>query len=106
VRRGYVASGVVLNNLRYVLSLPAAGPKGSRATVVINKVINDPRAGRVEQLVEEVQRHHSGPIIQIPADLDLRAEIDAGTYTLDRVGRRSTRVPLKELALTVAENLV
>jgi hypothetical protein len=80
LEQGYVSSGVVLRNLRYLLSQPAAGPNGSRATVVINRVLTDPRAGRLEQLREEISHTHPGPIIEIPWDLDLRAEIDAGTY--------------------------
>jgi MinD-like ATPase involved in chromosome partitioning or flagellar assembly len=106
LEQGYVSSGVVLRNLRYLLSQPAAGPNGSRATVVINRVLTDPRAGRLEQLREEISHTHAGPTIEIPWDLDLRAEIDAGTYTLNRVRRRSTRLPLKKLALHVAENFI
>ena len=106
LEQGYVSSGVVLRNLRYLLSQPAAGPGGSRATVVINRVLSDPRAGRLEQLREEISHTHTGSIIEIPWDLDLRAELDAGTYTLDRVRRRSTRLPLKQLALHVAENFI
>ena len=104
LEQGYVSGGVVLRNLRYLLSQPAAGPNGQRPTVVVNRVLTDPRAGRLEQLREESSDTHSGPIIEIPWDLDLRAEIDAGTYTLNRVSRRTTRLPLKKLALQVAEN--
>jgi MinD-like ATPase involved in chromosome partitioning or flagellar assembly len=106
LEQGYVSSGVVVRSLRYLLDQPAAGPGGSRAIVVINRVISDPRAGRLEELREEIRKSHSGPIVEIPWDLDLRAEIDAGTYTLDRVRRRSTRLPLKRLALHVAENFI
>jgi MinD-like ATPase involved in chromosome partitioning or flagellar assembly len=106
LEQGYVSSGVVLRNLRYLLSQAAAGPGGSRATVVINRVLTDPRAGRLEQLREEIAHTHSGPVIEIPWDLDLRAEIDAGTYALNRVHRRSTRLPLKKLAIHVAENFI
>ena len=42
----------------------------------------------------------------LQAPVDLRAEIDAGTYTLNRMRRRSTRLPLKKLALHVAENFI
>jgi MinD-like ATPase involved in chromosome partitioning or flagellar assembly len=106
LEQGYVSSGVVVRSLRYLLEQPAAGPGGSRAIVVINRVLSDPRAGRLEELRDEIRKSHSGPIIEIPWDLDLRAEIDAGTYTLDRVRRRSTRLPLKRLALHVAENFI
>jgi len=106
LEQGYVSSGVVVRSLRYLLEQPAAGSGGSRAIVVINRVLSDPRAGRLEELRDEIRKSHSGPIIEIPWDLDLRAEIDAGTYTLDRVRRRSTRLPLKRLALHVAENFI
>ncbi len=104
LEQGYVSSGVVIRNLPYLLAQPAAGDHGSRAIVVINKVMSDPRAGALEPLREEIRSVHSGPIIEIPWDLDLRADIDSGTYALDRVKRRSTRLPLKHLALHVAEN--
>jgi hypothetical protein len=55
-------------------------------------------------LREEIAEAHAGPIVEIPWDLDLRADVDSGSYTLDRVKRRSTRLPLKRLALHVAEN--
>jgi hypothetical protein len=106
LEQGYVSRGVVIRSLPYLLEQPAAGPEGSRAIVVINRVLSDPRAGRLNQLREEVRKAYSGPIVEIPWDLDLRAEIDASTYTLDRVRRRSTRLPLKRLALDVAENFI
>jgi hypothetical protein len=59
---------------------------------------DDPRAGRLEQLREEINHTHSGPVIEIPRDLDLRAEIDAGTYTLNRVRRRSTTTSCADCA--------
>jgi MinD-like ATPase involved in chromosome partitioning or flagellar assembly len=104
LEQGYVSSGVVLRSLRYLLSQPAAGGDGSRATVVINRVMSDPRAGSLQTLREEIAEAHAGPIVEIPWDLDLRADVDSGSYTLDRVKRRSTRLPLKRLALHVAEN--
>ena len=104
LEQGYVSSGVVTRSLRYLLDQPAAGGDGSRAIVVINRVINDPRAGALDALREEIRGAHAGPIIEIPWDLDLRADIDSGEYTLDGVKRRTTRLPLKRLALHVAEN--
>jgi len=104
LEQGYVSSGVVTRSLRYLLGQPAAGGDGSRAIVVINRVINDPRAGALDALREEIRGAHTGPIIEIPWDLDLRADIDSGEYTLDGVKRRTTRLPLKRLALHVAEN--
>jgi MinD-like ATPase involved in chromosome partitioning or flagellar assembly len=104
LEQGYVSSGVVLRSLPYLLAQPAAGGDGSRAIVVINRVMSDPRAGSLDTLREEIRAAHSGPIVEIPWDLDLRADVDSGSYTLDRVKRRSTRLPLKRLALHVAEN--
>ena len=107
VEQGYVASGVVTNALPYLLERPAAGSDGSLATVVINKVMSDPRAGSVQTLRDEIHNINEHlTIIEVPWDLDLRSQIDAGTYTLDSVRQRSTRVPLKELALAVMERFV
>jgi MinD-like ATPase involved in chromosome partitioning or flagellar assembly len=106
LEQGYVSSGVVTRSLPYLLEQPAAGGDGSRAIVVINRVINDSRAGALDVLREEIRRVHAGPIVEIPWDLDLRADIDSGEYTLDGVKRRATRLPLKRLALHVAENFV
>ncbi len=105
LEQGYVSSGVVIHSLPYLLAQPAAGGDGSRAIVVINRVIDDPRAGALQPLRDELRKVHSGPLIEIPWDLDLRADIDSGTYTLDHLKQRSTRLPLKRLALAVAQNL-
>ena len=106
LEQGYVSSGVVTRSLPYLLEQPAAGGDGSRAIVVINRVINDSRAGAIDVLREEIRGAHAGPIVEIPWDLDLRADIDSGEYTLDGVKRRATRLPLKRLALHVAGNFV
>ena len=105
LEQGYVSSGVVIHSLPYLLEQPAAGGDGSRAIVVINRVMTDPRAGALEPLRDEIRKVHAGPIIEIPWDLDLRADIDSGTYALDHVKQRSTRLPLKRLALAVVQNL-
>jgi MinD-like ATPase involved in chromosome partitioning or flagellar assembly len=104
LEQGYISSGVVLRSLPYLLAQPAAGADGSQAIVVINRVMSDPRAGALEPLREEIRTVHSGPIIEIPWDLDLRADIDSGGYSLDRVKQRATRLALKRLALHVAES--
>ena len=105
LEQGYVSSGVVIHSLPYLLEQPAAGGDGSQAIVVINRVMTDPRAGALQPLRDEIRKAHAGPIIEIPWDLDLRADIDSGTYALDHVKQRSTRLPLKQLALAVAQNL-
>jgi MinD-like ATPase involved in chromosome partitioning or flagellar assembly len=105
--QGYMESGVVTNALPYLLSTPAAGGDGSMATVVINGVIGDERAGRVEDVRSEILSVDDQlPIIEVPMDLDLRSEMNSGTYTLDHIKRRSTRLPLKELSLQVMRRFV
>ncbi len=105
--QGYMESGVVTNALPYLLSTPAAGRDGSAATVVINNVINDDRAGRVQDVREEILSINDQlPIIEIPMDLDLRSVMNSGAYSLSRVQRRSTRVPVKELVTEVMRRFV
>ena len=105
--QGYMESGVVTNALPYLLSTPAAGRDGSAATVVINGVISDDRAGRVQDVRDEILSIDDQlPIIEIPMDLDLRSVMNSGSYTLSRVQRRSTRVPVKELVVEVMRRFV
>ena len=104
--QGYLSGKVVEHSLRYLLDQPAAGASGRQATVVINKVLDDPRAGSIEETKRALREHHAGPMIRIPWDLDLRAQIDLGDYTLDQVRRRSTRLPIKQLALEVTERFI
>ena len=104
--QGYLSGKVVEHSLRYLLEQPAAGECGEQATLVVDKVINDPRAGSIEETERALRERHAGPIIQIPWDLDLRAQIDLGNYTLDQVRRRSTRLPIKQLALEVAKRFI
>ena len=104
--QGYLSGKVVEHSLRYLLEQPAAGASGRQATVVVNKVLDDPRAGSIEETQRALREHHAGPIIRIPWDLDLRAQIDLGDYTLDRVRRRATRLPIKQLALEVTERFI
>jgi MinD-like ATPase involved in chromosome partitioning or flagellar assembly len=104
--QGYMSGKVVEHGLRYLLRQPAAGPDAEQATVVINKVIDDVRAGSLEETERALREHHAGPIIRIPWDLDLRAQIDLGDYTLDQVRRRSTRLPIKQLALEVTKRFI
>ena len=106
IEQGYLSGKVVEHGLRYLLHQPAAGENGRQATVVINKVLDDPRAGSIEETERALRQHHDGPLIRIPWDLDLRAQIDLGDYTLDQVRRRSTRLPIKQLALQVTERFI
>lgn len=105
--QGYMESGVVTNALPYLLGTPAAGGDGSMATVVINGVIRDERAGRVEDVRSEILAINDQlPIVEVPMDLDLRSAMNSGTYTLDHIKRRSTRLPLKDLSLQVMRRFV
>ena len=58
---------------------------------------------RTERAIREL---HRGPVIRVPWDLDLRAQLNSGEYTLDAVRRRSTRLPIKQLAIEVCQRLV
>lgn len=104
--QGYLTAEMVKHSLPYLLSKPAAGPGATRTTMVLNKVITDPRAGRVQTVRENLKTIYSGPIVQIPWDLDLAAAMHAGRFELPQVKARSTRLPIKELALHVLERLI
>jgi MinD-like ATPase involved in chromosome partitioning or flagellar assembly len=104
--QGYLSGKVIEHGLRYLLGQPAAGERGEQATVVVNKVIDDPRAGSVEETERALRERHAGPIIRIPWDLDLRAQIDLGNHTLDQVRRRTTRLPIKQLAIEVTKRFI
>jgi MinD-like ATPase involved in chromosome partitioning or flagellar assembly len=104
--QGYLTAAVVWRALRFLLASQAAGRAGERATIAINKVIADDRAGKVEVLQEQLRTEHRGPQVRIPFDLDLHAAIAAGQYGLSDVRRRATRLALKELTLCVTERFV
>ena len=74
---------------------------------MINKVINDPRAGSADETERALRSVTPDmPVIRIPSDLDLRALLDSGNYSLDLVKRRATRLPIKQMALEVCRRLV
>ena len=104
--QGYLTAEVVWHSLTYMLASPAAGPDGSRATIAINKVVDNPKAGRVDELQRQLRKVHEGPQVLIPFDLDLHAAIAAGSYSLPDVRRRATRLPLKQLTLNVTERFL
>ena len=104
--QGYLTAEVVWHSLTYMLGSPAAGPDGSRATIAINKVVDNPKAGRVDELQRQLRKVHEGPQVLIPFDLDLHAAIAAGSYSLPEVRRRATRLPLKQLTLNVTERFL
>jgi MinD-like ATPase involved in chromosome partitioning or flagellar assembly len=101
--QGYLTAEVIWHALDFLLASPAAGPDGSCATIAINKVVAEPKAGRVDELQRQLRKVHEGPQVQIPFDLDLHAAIAAGHYSLPEVKRRTTRLPLKQLPLDVTE---
>jgi cellulose biosynthesis protein BcsQ len=104
--QGYLAGSVVQHALDYLLAQPAAAG-GSAAIGVINKVLADPRAGSAEETERALRSVIPDmPVIQIPSDLDLRALLDSGQYSLDLVKCRATRLPIKEMALEVCRRLV
>ncbi|MGP0049289.1 MAG: CpaE family protein, partial [Solirubrobacteraceae bacterium] len=104
--QGYLAGSVVQHALDYLLAQPAAAG-GSAAIGVINKVLTDPRAGSAEETERALRSVIPDmPVIQIPSDLDLRALLDSGHYSLDLVKRRATRLPIKEMALEVCRRLI
>ena len=104
--QGYLTAEVVWHSLTYMLASPAAGPDGSRATIAINKVVDNPKAGRVDELQRQLRKVHEGPQVLIPFDLDLHAAIAEGSYSLPGVRRRATRLPLKQLTLNVTERFL
>lgn len=99
--QGYTSGSVVQHALGYLLAQPAASD-GHKAIAVINKVIADPRAGRVEETERSLRAASAGmPIIRIPFDLDIPALIASGHYSTELIKRRATRLPIKQLAVEV-----
>ncbi len=104
--QGYLAATVVQHALDYLLAQPAARG-GDTAIAVINKVIDDPRAGSAEETERALRSVIPDmPVIRIPSDLDLRALLDSGNYSLDLVKQRATRLPIKQMALEVCRRLI
>jgi MinD-like ATPase involved in chromosome partitioning or flagellar assembly len=104
--QGFMTGSVVQHALDYLLAQQAAGG-GEQAIAVINKVINDARAGSADETERALKSANPAmPVIRIPYDLDLRALIDSGHYDLQHVKRRATRLPIKELTLEVCRRLI
>lgn len=76
----------------------------ARAIVVLNQArwsrAEDRRAAALHFAAHELARH-----VMIPYDGQLRMMLDTGTFTLDAL-RRATRLPIKELGVEIAEQLV
>ena len=60
LEQDFLSSSVVIENLEYLLSRPAAGENGENATVVLNKVMSDPRAGDVDATERAIRELHRG----------------------------------------------
>ena len=104
--QGYMTGSVVQHALEYLLAQEAAGG-GAQAVAVINKVLDDARAGSADETERALKSANPAmPVIRIPYDLDLRALIDSGYYDLRHVKRRATRLPIKELTLEVCKRLI
>jgi cellulose biosynthesis protein BcsQ len=104
--QGFMTGSVVQHALGYLLSQQAAGG-GEQTIAVINKVINDVRAGSADETERALKSANPAmPVIRIPYDLDLRALIDSGHYDLQHIKRRATRLPIKELTLEVCRRLI
>jgi cellulose biosynthesis protein BcsQ len=104
--QGFMTGSVVQHALDYLLAQQAAGG-GEQTIAVINKVINDVRAGSADETERALKSANPAmPVIRIPYDLDLRALIDSGHYDLQHVKRRATRLPIKELTLEVCRRLI
>jgi MinD-like ATPase involved in chromosome partitioning or flagellar assembly len=92
----WVTATVVLGALEHV--------QHERTTVVMNK--SDPRSAAELRAVDDrfrQERLHRS--VTIPYDERLAVMLDSGTYALEALGR-GTRLPVKQLGLAVAEQLV
>jgi MinD-like ATPase involved in chromosome partitioning or flagellar assembly len=76
----------------------------ARAVVILNQCrwnrAEDRRAAAGHFAAHRLARH-----VTIPYDGQLRTMLDTGTFTLDALGR-ATRLPIKELGVEIAEQLV
>jgi MinD-like ATPase involved in chromosome partitioning or flagellar assembly len=74
-----------------------------RTTLVLNK--SQLRTADVPVVEERFRARHVHRSVTIPYDEQLATMLDSGTYSLDALGRR-TRAAVKQLGLSVAEQLV
>ena len=74
-----------------------------RSLVVLNQA--ELGAGERGAIERRFGRERTGPRIAIPYDDQLRSMLDSATYSLEGLERR-VRLPIKRLALAVAERLV
>jgi MinD-like ATPase involved in chromosome partitioning or flagellar assembly len=89
----WVTATVVLEALSHL--------QHDRTTVVLNKARSED-VPAIERQFREQRLHRS---VVIPHDDQLATMLDSGSYSLDPLGRR-TRIAIKQLGLSVAEQLV
>ena len=96
----WVTASIVLDAMRYI-----GGEHGNdHLTVVLNKApVRD--AGDRQRIEAEFRRQQIVRRVTVPEDLRLKTMLDSGTYTLEALSRAS-RVPIKQLGLAVAGQLV
>ena len=75
-----------------------------RATLVLNQAVKD-TTGDSDAIAEQFRKQRLSQRIAIPYDQRLRTMLDSGTYSLPALSR-TTRVPIKQLGLAVASQLV
>ena len=92
----WVTASVVLDALEHL--------EHERTTVAANKFYGRGPADlrELERRLRERRLHRS---VAIPYDCQLATMLDSGTYELDALAR-TTRMPLKRLAIAVAEQLL
>ncbi len=96
----FVTASTVLGALRHL--------HGERASEHLTVVLNQAPATKAAErhVIEgEFRRQNLARRVIVPYDEQLRTMLDSGTYSLEGLGR-PTRMPVKELGLHVAEQLV
>jgi MinD-like ATPase involved in chromosome partitioning or flagellar assembly len=93
----WITAAGVLGALRYL--------QLDEGTLVLNQAPIRRNAGNREVIEENFRRQAVATKATIPYDERLRMMLDTGTYELSDL-RRSTRVPVKELAAAIAANFV
>lgn len=74
------------------------------ATLVLNQAVKE-TTGDSDAIAEQFRQQRLSQRIAIPYDQRLRTMLDSGTYSLSALSR-TTRVPIKQLGLAVASQLV
>lgn len=97
----WVTASIVLDALRYL-----GGERGNdHITVVLNKALDRRNGGDRQRIEAEFRRQQIRRRVTVPEDARLKTMLDSGTYTLESLSR-PCRVPIKELGMAVAGQLV